>query len=45
MRLLTKVRSAFRVIKSAAIKFVAGLINGTIQIGIANGRFFMELIE
>ena len=42
MRLLTKVRSAFRVIKSAAIKFVAGLINGTIQIGIANGRFFYE---
>ncbi len=42
MRRLTKVRSAFRVIKSAAIKFVAGLINGTIQIGIANGRFFYE---
>ena len=43
MRLLTKkVRSAFRVIKSAAINFAVGLVNGTIQIGIANGRFFYE---
>ncbi len=42
MRLLKKVRSAFRVIKSAAINFVAGLINGTIQVGIANGRFIYE---
>lgn len=42
MRLLTKVRSAFRAIKSAAVNFAVGLINGTIQIGIANGRFFYE---
>lgn len=42
MRFLRKIRSAFRAITSAAKKLFAGLMDGTIQIGIVNGRFIYE---
>lgn len=42
MRFLSKVRSAFRMAISAAKNFFAGLLNGTIQIGIVGGRFIYE---
>lgn len=42
MRLLSKVRYAFRIIISAAKNLFAGLSNGTIQIGIVGRRFIYE---
>lgn len=42
MRFLAKVRSAFRMAISAAKNFFAGMLDGTIQIGIIGGRFIYE---
>lgn len=42
MGFLSKVRSVFQKIKSVVKKTFAGLLNGTIQIGILNGTFLYE---